>query len=178
MPKITLNPFDPASIDAAIAQVKEYRDSLESKTETLRKRVAEEIAALSQTGFNGAGYDDVIHEGMKVPDVRVSVDEQDNVSIVVAYGNEAVFAEFGAGVYYNGPAGSSPHPWGPGNVFYIGTYGKGYGARKIWGYYDEAGDLKLTHGTPASMPMYHATQDVVNMIVEIAREVFRDGGSS
>lgn len=178
MPTISLNPFDQASIDAAIQQVKEYRDSIPVKAEILRRRVAEEIASLSETGFNGAGYDDVLGEGMKVPDVQVSVDDKDKVSVVVAYGKEAVFAEFGAGVYYNGPAGSSPHPWGPGNVFLIGTYGKGYGARKVWGYYDETGTLKLTHGTPASMPMYHAEQEVIGKIVDIARDVFKDGGSN
>lgn len=177
MPKIRFS-LDGAEIERSINQVKEYGQSLKSKTEKLRKRIGEELSELAQVGFNGSTYDDVLNEGAKVPDVEVKVEYGENVTIVVALGKEAVFAEFGAGVYYNGPAGSSPHPWGPANVFYIGTYGKGYGARKVWGYYDESGELKLTHGTPASMPMYHATQEVLGKIVKIAREVFKDGDSS
>lgn len=177
MPKITLNPFSPASIGRAVKQVREYADkTLPEKTELLRKRVAEELAELIKKGFNGEIYDDVLNEGMKVPDVQVEVNhESGDMSVVIAHGKEAVFAEFGAGVYYNPPAGASPHPWGPANFFYIGTYGKGYGARKVWGYYDEeTGELKLTHGTPASMPMYHATQKILQQIVDIAREVFKE----
>lgn len=161
--KIHLNPLDPASVQDAIKQVRDYRNKLDSKVKEFQEAVALEIGSLAETGFNGAGYDDVLMEGTSVPNVTVEVQEREDKSIVVALGTEAVFAEFGAGVYYNGPAGSSPHPWGQQNLFLIGTYGKGYGARKVWGYYDppdkrDKEHLKLTHGTPASMPMYHATQ--------------------
>lgn len=178
--KIRLNPLDPASVQSALAQVRSYQKAFDGKVEQFRKEVALELATLAETGFNGAGYDDVLMEGMRVPNVTVEVQEREDKSIVVALGTEAVFAEFGAGVYYNGPAGSSPHPWGQQNLFLIGTYGKGYGARKVWGYYDppdkrDKEHLKLTHGTPASMPMYHATQEVIDKIGEIAKRVFGEG---
>lgn len=159
-------------MQAALEQVKKYREGLAPKTEALRKEVARQIAEAADIGFNGAGYDDVISRGMVVPDVDVTQEDRDNSSVVIAHGKEAVFAEFGAGAYYNGPAGSSPHPWGPANVFYIGTYGYGHGARNVWGYYDEGGKLHLTHGTPASMPMYNATQEARSNLTKTAREIF------
>ena len=162
-----------SSIEKAIKELNSYKEWLEKKTVQLRNQIALEIGVLAETKFNGAIYDDVLHEGMKVPDVRVDADDKGNISVVVAYGKEAVFAEFGAGVYYNGPVGSYPHPNTPPGIVAIGTYGKGYGARKVWGYY-ENGELKLTHGTPASMPMYHAVQEIIPKIPEIARKVFQD----
>lgn len=168
MPKITLS-LNTASIEAAIAQVEKYQLDISKKAKEIQRRVAEQLRELAAEGFNGAIYDDVIHEGMRVPDVSVTIEPKGEMLVVVAYGSEAVFAEFGAGVYYN-PSGS-PHPLQPAGVVPIGTYGKGYGARKIWGYYED-GELKLTHGNPASMPMYLALQAVIKMIPDIAKEVF------
>lgn len=180
MPKIELNPCDTKSIEAALKKVLAYRDSLPRKVAELRRRVAEEMADLIDAGFGGASDEDIIYGSVEDEDVVVSVDDGgENVTIVTAKGASAVFQEFGAGVYYNGPVGSSPNPLGPQNLFYIGTYGQGKGARKVWGFYYPKGskNLVLTHGTPASMPMYHAEQDIIRRIADIARDAFKDGGS-
>lgn len=161
-----------------MAQVERYEKGLEEKTERLRVKVARILRGLCSAGFNGSAYDDVsrvengkiIYEGMEVPDVKVTIKQEGNVSIVIADGKEAVFAEFGAGVYYN--PGGSPNPLSPPGVVAIGTYGRGRGSRKVWGFYDEQGSLHLTHGTPASMPMYRAIQAVAQRLPELAREVF------
>lgn len=174
MPKISLNPLSLSSIENVIAELERYERWIKEKTDKLRSRISGELWEDIEVGFNGAYYDYVLNEGARVPDVRVSVKRDGNIDVVVAYGREAIFAEFGAGVYYNGPVGSYPHPNPPQGIVAIGTYGKGYGARKVWGYYDEAGNLKLTHGTPASMPMYHAVQDIIPRIVKIAKEVFKE----
>lgn len=170
MPKISLK-LNSASVDAALQEVQQYGRGLSRKTDELRRRIAQVLSEMVREGFNGAAYNDVLHEGTRVPDVQVTVSEKGAVSVVVAHGKEAVFAEFGAGVYYNGPAGSFPHPAPPAGIVAIGTYGKGYGARKIWGYYED-GELKLTHGTPASMPMYRAVQEIGRRLPDIAKEVF------
>ena len=85
---------------------------------------------------------------------------------------ESSGCKFGAGVYHNGSVGSSPNPFGNDLGFTIGSYGKGYGKKQAWGYYDENGDLVITRGTPASMPLYNAAQEVMRKAVEIAKEVF------
>lgn len=171
--KLTLSPD---SIRNAIKEVEKYRDDVGEKVDLVRKRVAEILENMVKEGFNGPLYDDVLWEGKKVPDVEVKVEHGDKISVVMAIGPEAVFVEFGAGVYYNGGVGSFPHPNTPPGIVAIGTYGHGYGAREVWGYYDESGELKLTHGTPASMPMYFAAKTIAEEIPKIAKEVFGGGG--
>ena len=53
----------------------------------------------------------------------------------------------------------------------IGGVGTGNGKKEVWGYYED-GELKLTRGTPARMPMARAVTTVCNDIKEIAKEVF------
>ncbi len=161
-------------IDRAIKELEQYKQEIIRKTELLRTKVAERIANLARSGFNGAVVDDLTNKsgGTRTTDVQVSIDERENVSIVIAAGEDAVWVEFGAGVYHNGSAGSSPHPKGSELGFTIGGYGKGMGKLQIWGFY-ENGKLRLTHGTPAIMPMYNAAKTVCDEIADIAREVFR-----
>lgn len=160
-------------IDQVIKELEQYKQEIIRKTELLRIKVAERIAALAQSGFNGAIVDDLTGEsGTRKADVQVSIDERENVSVVIAAGEDAVWVEFGAGVYHNGSVGSSPHPKGSELGFTIGGFGKGMGKRQTWGFY-ENGELRLTHGTPAIMPMYNAIKTVCDEIVNIAKEVFR-----
>ena len=160
-------------IDRAIKEIEQYKREIIRKTELLRTKVAERIANLAQSGFNGAVVDDLTGEsgGVRKADVRVSIDERENVSIVIAAGEDAVWVEFGAGVYHNGSVGSSPHPKGSELGFTIGGYGKGMGKRQTWGFYED-GELRLTHGTPAIMPMYNSVKAVCDEITDIAKEVF------
>lgn len=168
MTKISIS-LSEKSINDAIKELRRYKETLPQKLKTIRDRVAEELLKQAETGFNGAIYNDVIGEGMKIPNVSVTLEENGNAVFVVAHGTEAIFAEFGAGVYYN-PSGSG-HPERPAGIVAIGEYGEGYGKRRVWGYY-ENGELKLTHGTPASMPMYNAAQSVAKLVYGIAKEVF------
>lgn len=158
-------------IGKAIKELEQYKQELIRKTALLREKVAYRIAELAQSGFNGAVVDDVLNRGVKTARVTVSLSNTDDVSLVIAYGEDAVWVEFGAGVYHNGSAGSSPHPNGSELGFTIGDYGKGMGKREVWGYY-ERDELRLTHGTPAIMPMYNAVKTVCDEITSIAREVW------
>lgn len=167
--KIGLNTKD---IDGAIKEVEKYKQDFLRKVDTFRKRLADELAAEAQSGFNGAIIDDLTNGGSRSPEVTVEVTDKGNVSIVIANGSDAIWCEFGAGVYHNGSVGSSPHPKGVELGYTIGSYGKGYGKAKAWGYYED-GELKITRGTPASMPMYNAMKSVVAKAITIAREVWK-----
>lgn len=169
--KITIG-LSEQDIDRALRELAQYKDDFTQKVELLREKVAERLAVEAQSGFTGAVVDDLIKRGQKFADVKVSVDNRANLSVVVANGEDAVWVEFGAGVYHNGSPGSSPHPNGAELGFTIGSFGKGNGKKEAWGYYDEDGELKLTRGTPATMPMHRAVQTVCNDIQNIAREVF------
>ena len=161
-----------SGIEKAIQELLAYKQEIIRKTELLRQKVAARLAAEARSGFNGAIVDDLTGKNSpRLADVNVSVDDRDNVSVVVAEGEDAVWVEFGAGVYHNGSVGSSPHPKGAELGFTIGGYGKGNGKKEIWGFYED-GELRLTHGTPARMPMSQAMNTIINDIVSIAREVF------
>lgn len=95
------------------------------------------------------------------------------IADLITEGKELLFIEFGAGVYYNGAAGTSPHPKGGEFGYVIGSYGKGHGVQKVWGYYADSGELILTHGVEATMPVYKASLEIAQNVVKIAREVFK-----
>lgn len=158
-------------INDAIKELRMYRMELERKTKELQRRIAERISQEALANFAGAVCDDLVGGGTRSASVSISVEAGETTSVVIASGADAAFCEFGAGVYHNGAVGSSPHPKGAELGMTIGSFGKGYGARRVWGYY-EGDALVLTRGTPASMPMYNAFKAVCAEIYTIAREVF------
>lgn len=94
------------------------------------------------------------------------------VAKLVLQGKEVLFIEFGAGTYHNTAAGDTPHPLGKEYGYLIGSYGMGNGAKQVWGYYADTGELVLTRGTKATMPMYSADMEIINNVTRIVREVF------
>ena len=175
---IEIDVFDPSSISAAIAKLDDYSRWVQTKADELRERLGDMIRDKAQPVFNASVADNVFRvvDGSFVDEtefgkVEVYVISSQDLTVVFADGEDAIFMEFGAGVYYNGAVGSSPNPWGANLGLTIGSYGPN-GAKETWGYYGEDGELHLTHGTPASMPLYRAVQSVRQDIVQIAKEVF------
>lgn len=151
------------SISAAIKEVRAYKAWVERKTQELTAKLVELGTQEAKVRFSGAQYD-----GNN--DASVSVEPIPGGYKIVATGGSVFFIEFGAGVFYNG---SEPYPEPrPPGVVGIGEYGKGFGKRKAWGFYDERGELVITHGTPAAMPMLHAGRTMRQNVEKIAREVF------
>lgn len=162
------------SLEKAIKEVQTYKKSFLERVDLFKSKVAQRIGELAQSGFTGAVVDDLTDDsgGKRLADVSVSVDNRDNISVVIASGEDAIWVEFGAGVHHNGSAGTSPHPSGSELGLTIGGYGKGMGKRKVWGFYED-GVLRLTRGTPAIMPMYNAMKMTCEEISDIAKEVFK-----
>ncbi len=164
-----------ADIDRALKELSDYKKSLAEKTEIFRKRVAEELKDYAKQLFDAAEEDIISggNDGLEPVDVKVE-EREGGLSVVLASGPDAVFIEFGAGVYHNGAAGSSPHPKGREFGYTIGGYGKGFGKRKAWGYRDKSGQLIVTRGTEAMMPMLNAADRCAEIAARIAREVFAE----
>lgn len=158
-------------INRAIKELDDYKREIQRKTELLREKVAKRLADEAKKGFNGAVVDDLVRGGQRFAQVDVSIDSRGAITVVVANGEDAVWVEFGAGVYHNGSLGSSPHPHGVELGMTIGGFEKGNGKKDTWGFYED-GELKLTHGTPARMPMARAITTVCNEISQVAKEVF------
>ena len=176
MSKVIKFGLSPSEIQRAINEVEKFKAEFQKKVDTYRMRIADEIAVYASIYFDNSVIDDVVNGSPRKPDVTVDWTDNGKIAVVVANGEDAVWCEFGAGVYHNGSVGSSPNPYGNDLGFTIGSYGKGKGQQKVWGYYTDPESktgLVLTHGTPASMPMYNAAQEVLRKSVEIAREVFK-----
>ena len=175
MSKVIKIGLSASEIQRAIDEVAKFKTEFQQKVDTYRKRIAEEIAVYASTYFDNSVMDDVINGSPRKPEVTVDWSDDGKIAVVVAHGEDAVWCEFGAGVYHNGSVGSSLNPYGNDLGFTIGSYGKGHGKQKAWGYYTDPESktgLVITHGTPASMPMYNAAQEVLRKSVNIAREVF------
>lgn len=167
------------SIDSAIRALTEYQQSIDKKLNLLMQRISERIIAEAQQNFNSAVGATNINTADSAPP-KVSVDwsvSKRNTYIVTAKDvssgePQIAFVEFGAGVFHNGSAGSSPHPLGTELGLTIGSYGYGRGTRRAWGYYDETGQLVITRGTPGQSPFYRAFLAAVAEIPQLAKEVF------
>lgn len=177
--------LDPNSIQNAVNEMRQYQREFWQKCITFRERVAERVAWSAARGFSTAIADDTFamvrgrgktRRTMPMQprhsNVDVYVNHAGDVSVIIADGEEAVFIEYGAGKYYNGAPGSSPHEWGPMQGYLIGEYGLHNGRKDVWGYKTGDGWVTLTHGTPAARPMYRGMADTLMVMDEIAREVF------
>lgn len=174
--------LDADSINRAINELRTFTTDFQRRCRELRRRIAERIQWNAQTGFSNAIADDTFLEingnkekariEARESSVQVQVNHEDDVTIIFADGDEAIFIEYGAGVYHNGNPGDSPHPWGLQQGFVIGGYGEN-GVKNVWGYRDGQSVI-LTHGTPAAMPLYHGAEEAIRAIGEIIQEVFND----
>lgn len=170
--KITVE-LTESGIDKAIKELEEYKKDIKRKTALLQDRIAKRIEEEADKGFASAVVDDLVRGGYQKPDVTVNYTTKGDISVVVAQGEDAVWVEFGAGVYHNGNLGSSPHPRGSELGMTIGGYGQGKGKQRSWGFKDADGTLHVTRGTPAQMPLEKAVLSVLDELPQMAKEVFR-----
>ena len=162
--------LDSSSIRSAIAALRAYEQALPQKAERIRQSVGEIIVNEASAGFNGAIVDDTINVPPEQATVQVNSHDSGDSTFVVAVGEDAVWVEFGAGVYHNGAVGTSPNPLGAELGYVIGSHGI-RGRQSKW-VYARDGSKIWTHGTKAVTPMYKAFQEARNQLVEIATEVF------
>jgi hypothetical protein len=157
--------LSPRSIDAAMREVETLRREAESTRSARLRSIAEAVRDRAEQYYNAAWVDDIAGGTRRAAEVAVTVETTPRGYKVVASGVDAVFVEFGAGVYHNGAVGASPHPKGAELGFTIGSYGKGRGKGRAWGFYGDGGELVITHGTPAQMPLYRAFRDVIDEVM-------------
>ncbi len=151
------------SIDDAIKQIRTYRNSLETMKNKLLRMLSEIGVREASVRFTTAMYD-----GTNDSSVNLRITK--NGCVIEAKGKAVAFIEFGAGVYHNS---GEPYPNSrPDDIVGIGEYGKGYGKRQAWGFKDESGELVITHGNPAAMPMWYASEEMRSKLQQIAKEVF------
>ena len=163
MAKVIKMTLSSESINNAIKELKAFRKSIADK----RDRLLEELSRIgvqeASVRFTTAMYDGI-------NDSAVTLESTPEGYAIVAEGNAVAFIEFGSGVYHNP---GEPYPNArPDGIVGIGEYGKGYGKRQAWGFEDDSGELVITHGNPAAMPMWYASEEMRSEIKRIAKEVF------
>lgn len=184
--KLKVSLFKKGDIDKAIQAVEKYRMSLNDKGAIFVQRLAEiGIPVIDARIARAQGDSDPNHYTY----IRLhSFGDYSEANLVVE-GRDILFLEFGAGVHFNGAAGSSKrveadysndaldyHISGGKELGYtIGSYGKGQGKNDHWFYRAENGDVIMSHGTEGTMPLYSATMEIINSIEQIAREVYGNG---
>ena len=151
------------SIRDAINELQSYRDSLDVKTDKFLEELAYIGVKEASIRFTTAMYDGI-------NDSTVRLESMWYGYRIVAEGKAVAFIEFGSGVYHN-PGEPYPNPR-PSGIVGIGEYGKGMGQRQAWGFRDESGELVITHGNPAAMPMWYASEEMRKAIKKKFVEVF------
>lgn len=173
MPKtIRLNPFDPASLEAAIREVEAYRQWVLVKEAELVSRLSDLGLEVAKIRFQGAQY-------AGTNDVVCHVEKDGSKATIYANGSAVAFIEFGTGVSHSEyPPGTdyTPPPHG--------SYGLGKGKRRKWGYYGDPGNIGevhtnrlgrevvITSGNEPALAMWTAVIQMSERVSAIAREVF------
>lgn len=173
--KVKLNQ---SSIQEAIQELEQYKTWINTKLEEFVRaladegiKVIDENMAKAHYTYDAKGYRDgadTTHDAA----VKLSTIGNTVHADMVVSGRDLLFIEFGAGVHYNGAAGSSPHPKGGEFGFTIGSYGKGLGKKDYW-FYTDNGEKIITHGTLATMPVLKAQQTMIAKYARVARKVFK-----
>ena len=159
---ITIDIFNPASIDAAVKEIRDYAEWVKRKTAELARRLADMGAVNVSLGYSRAVY-------TGGNDISVTVEQQgENSYAIIANGEAVLFVEFGAGVTYGY---GHPQPFVEGTLMGPGTYPSEKGH---WndpkGWWIPGGEH--TYGNPPSMTMYLTAKELRNQLEDIAREVF------
>lgn len=157
------------SIQNAINEVRKYQRELIDKNELFVRRIAElGIPVIDQNIAAAQGDSDKNHNTY----IKINSFGSYSEAKLVVEGVDLLFIEFGAGIHYNGSARTSPHPKGEEFGYTIGSYGKRQGSKDFWFYYADTGEGVMSHGTQSTMPVYRASQEIIQNIRRIAREVF------
>lgn len=157
--EIVIDPLDAKSIKRAINELEKYKKWIVEKENDLRLRLAQMGATVASIAFSRAIYNGV-------NDVSVRVDDTGSVAVIYAEGEAVAFIEFGSGAKYGyGHPEAGKFGAGP------GTYPDGKGNwdnEKGWWY----GHNLHSYGNPPAMAMYQAREEIVEMITQMARQVF------
>lgn len=161
------------SIDEAVRQLYEYRDSLERKNEIFIRRLAEiGIKNIRATMLDVDMGQDKWDYSTEI--INTGAGKVAGVKLLLS-GRRILYVEFGQGVIYSNPQ----HPKAGEMGYGVGTNspkGWAWNMTKFgggWYYIDpDTGESIHTKGNPAYMPVYKASIEIIQNIRKIANEVF------
>ena len=162
----------PLSVDGINRLVNDLENYLLIKAERLLQELADRGIATADERIENTDGDSNKNVVVRVSDV--SYVGNNVVMTITAEGEDILFIEFGAGVFYNGGVvGKSPHPWGEEMGYVIGKYPKGrkgYSLGRFMSWTTPSG--KISMGTKASMPMLGAMETMYRDVDDACKKVF------
>lgn len=173
MKTIAVNLFSQASIQNAVNALKSYANSLTYKCQLLAEKLAENGVEIARAELAGL---DAVFKGELME--SISAEYQGSIPgggiwAVVAGSDHALFVEFGTGMVGK----ESPYKGNfPKDVDW--KYASGKTIRQIsdgrygWFYKDDNGEWWFTEGMPSRPFMYNTANELREIVVSKAREVF------
>lgn len=169
MKSIRFDAFDKQSVDHARRELIAVKYEWKRKADICSEMIAAMLADLINENLMNVEIADDLKDVTTHQQVFAApgVEARANGNMVTVYGENAVFIEFGAGVYHNS---GTNNPLADKVEFdtAIGSYGKGQGNKKYW---FVAHNL-ISCGTPAYMPIYKAIEEIKPKIPSLIRQVF------
>ena len=165
MRSITVNVTDPRSWENASIDLFSYLADLEDKANRICERLAIIGATRASIDFSRAFY-----QGPN--DVAVTVEPTTGGYAIHARGNAVLFIEFGSGATY-GYGHPEPEGYGPGTYPGVGHWNDPNGwwlPKSAWG--TGSDQDRHTYGNPPAQAMFNAKQEVLQMVQQVADEVF------
>lgn len=165
MRSITVNVTDPRSWENATVDLFSYLSDLEDKANRICERLSIIGATRASIDFSRA-----IYQGPK--DVAVTVEPTTGGYAIHARGNAVLFIEFGSGATY-GYGHPEPEGYGPGTYPGKGHWNDPNGwwlPKSAWG--TGSDQDRHTYGNPPAQAMFNAKQEVLQMVQQVADEVF------
>lgn len=173
--KIKIN-LSEKSVKDAIREIEEYKKDLAAKSQEIAQRLAEEgvqIACANITSLDAVFTGELLSS---IHEECVDDSEERSVWAVVADSDHAMFVEFGTGIV----GASSPYIGDfPSDVTW--SYASGKTIRQLadgrygWFYPADDGQWYFTEGMPSRPFMYHTANELMDMVVRVAKEVFENG---
>lgn len=172
--------LSPSSIQAAIKEVKAYQSDLNRKCELLCRKLCAEGIQIAHAHIGSSGFGKYIHLGSEITPKQAGCKAvfymEDSSKIVSEWQtlegvrsaevSPSLMIEFGTGLKAENPA----------NVSGVGTGtfpGGKHGNEPGWWYLDLNGGWHYSAGASPKMPMYHASKELRDKVLAIARDVFK-----
>ena len=159
--------LDTREINDLIEELNDYANSLNAKVKILLWRLANVGIKVVDSKYD-VGWGDSSRDHR----CEFQLDEDGNIikGKLIVSGEDILFVEFGAGVFYNKGA---EHPKAKELGYGVGTYpGQTHAFDENGWYYRKNGALYHSFGTRASMPVFQASIEMMDKVEEIAEEVF------
>lgn len=160
MPRIVFK-LNAASVDAALKAVKEYQRKVQDSADEIARKLTEQGVSLARLN---ASYMNIYDSGELVNGIESQYSS--GKGFVVSTATHSIFCEFGTGVV----GANSPHP----NIALAGwSYDVNQHGELGWWYIGRDGQAHWTKGMPSRPYMYETAKMLRNMVVPIAKEVFK-----